>query len=146
MTMADHQTTSATKVETLSRFARWTVQICNNKLAKADIQMGGDRDTDMIIYRKRLARRLVKYGLGFDKCFLGESYMAGDCLIFIIISENAIPMNTTTVHCCYQFNFPNHSTEKLVPLPHVLYDPRTSVCVSGDLSGIRFVQSQNRGY
>jgi len=62
----------------LGWFARWTFQVCNHVLAKADIQMKGDRDTDMQIYRKRFARRLVKYSLGFDNCVLGESFMAGD--------------------------------------------------------------------
>lgn len=53
-------------------------RIINKQLQQADIQIGGDRDADMKILRKRFARRLIKFGIGLDGCAIGEGFMAAE--------------------------------------------------------------------
>ena len=57
-----------------SWFARSLFQFGNKILEQGnvDVQISGDRDTDIRILRKRAARRFVKYALGFDRCAAGE--------------------------------------------------------------------------
>ena len=73
--------TTATKTKLdlreFSWLSRWTFQVANVILEPADVQIGGERDFDIQILRKRTARRFLNFVFGMDRCFLAEAYMAG---------------------------------------------------------------------
>ena len=75
------------KANELFFYNRWLFAFINHKLKQADIRIDGDRDTDIKVVRKRrYVRRMIKYGVGIDPCALGESYMAGDWLLFLFLN------------------------------------------------------------
>lgn len=62
----------------LSCFDRLFFRIVNKQLQQADIRLGGDQDADMKVLRKRFARRMISFGVGFDECAIGEGFMAAE--------------------------------------------------------------------